>query len=303
MDTIESMRAFARVVELGSFAAAARALDLSPAMVTKHVDHLERRTGARLLTRTTRHVRATEAGQAYYERCVALLAGIEEAETLAGADTAEPRGRLRLTAPVEFGNAHLAPLVGTFLERHAGIDLDLDFSNRVVDIVQEGFDLAIRVATSLDTALVGRRLATSRFHVVASPGYLARHGRPAAPTALAAHACLAFTVPTPRDEWRLTKDGETVAVSIAPRLRSTSSEALRLAACGGAGISWLPSFVCGGDLRAGSLVSLFPDHDAGSLGVYALFPHRRFLPVRVRLFLDFLAERLGGDPDADPWAP
>jgi DNA-binding transcriptional LysR family regulator len=303
MDTVESMRAFVRVVELGSFAAAARSLHLSPAMVTKHIGHLETRTGSRLLNRTTRQVRPTEIGQAYYDRCVALLAGIEEAENLAGIETAAPRGTLKVTAPAEFGNAHLAPIAAEFMQRHPGVSLTLDFSNRIVDLVQEGFDIAIRVARTLDTALVGRRLATSRFHVVASPQYLAAHGRPATPRDLADHACLTFAVPAPWDEWQFTRGGETSKVKMVPRLLSTSSEALRAAAKIGAGVSALPTFVCGADLRDGSLVSLFPDYDLGSLGIHALFLERRFMPARVRLFLDLLAERLGADAEADPWNP
>ncbi len=303
MDTVESMRAFVRVVELGGFAPAARTLGISAGMVAKHVAHLEQRTGARLLDRTTRLVRPTDAGRRYHERCLSLLAGIEEAEALAGAEARELRGTLRVTAPTEFGNRHLAPLATSFLMAHPGLDLLLDFSNRVVDLVQEGFDLAFRVAPSLDTALVGRRLATSRFHVVASPDFLARHGRPEAPSRLADLPALAFSVPAMRDEWPFTRDGQQFRVAVRPRLVSSSSEALRLAARSGAGVSWLPSFVCGEDIADGSLVSLFPDHDAGSLGIWGLFPHRRLMPGRVRAFLDFVAEELGGDPAADPFEP
>ena len=183
-------------------------------MIAKHVGHLEERTGARLLNRTTRQVRPTDIGLAYYDRCVAVLGSIEEAESLAGADTAEPRGNLRITAPVEFGNAHLAPIVAEFMERNPRITLALDFSNRVVDIVQEGYDVAIRIARSLDTALVGRRLATSRFHVVASPRYLERHGRPATPDQLADHACLTFAMPVPWDVWEITRAGAAAKIKI-----------------------------------------------------------------------------------------
>lgn len=303
MDTLESMRAFARVVELGGFTAAARSLNISPAMVTKHIAHLEDRVGARLLNRTTRQVRPTDAGQDYLERCLALLAGIEEAESIAGAATRAPKGTLRVTAPVEFGNAHLAPLVTPFMQRYPDITLALDFTNRLVDLVQEGYDVAIRIAQTLDTGLIGRRLATSRFHVVASPAYLERHGRPPTPQAVAEHACLTFGLPTLWSEWPFARDGATTKVRIESRLISTSSEALRRAACEGAGISWLPTFVCGGDLRSGALISLFPAYDIGALGIYALYPHRQFLPVRTRAFLDFLAQQIGSDPDLDPWAP
>lgn len=303
MDTLRSMQTFVRVVESGGFAAAARSLGMSPAMVTKHVNHLEERVGARLLNRTTRHVRLTDAGQLYFERCTAILAGIEEAESLAGADRSELGGTLRITAPVEFGNLHLGPIAAEFMRRHPGIDLVLDFSNRSVDLVQEGYDLAVRIASALDTALIGRRIATSHFHAVASPVYLARYGRPAEPADLAGHACFTFAVPAVLDRWRFSRFGETVEVRIRPRLVSSSSEVLRLTARAGTGISLLPTFVCGGDLKDGSLVSLFPDYDCGELGIYVLFPHRQFLPSRVCAFMEFLRESLGADPHADPWAP
>lgn len=301
MDTLISMRAFVRVVELGSFAAAARSLGMSPAMVTKHVAHLEARTGARLLNRTTRQVRPTDVGEAYHARCVALLAGVEEAEAEAGARTTEPSGTLRITAPVEFGNAHLAPLMGVFMTLHPRIEIVLDLTNRAVDLVQEGFDVAIRIARSLDTGLVGKRLATSRFHVVASPGYLRAHGRPTEPKDLARHACLTFGLPAPREVWPFERDGRLEEVRIRPRLISTSAEVLCRAARDGAGITWLPSFVCGAELKAGTLVSLFPGHATGSLVIWALIPHRRLLPARTRAFLDHLVDALSGGPDVDPW--
>jgi DNA-binding transcriptional LysR family regulator len=179
----------------------------------------------------------------------------------------------------------------------------LDFSNRPADLVQEGYDLAIRIARELDTGLAGRRLAASRFHVVASLSYLARHGQPGAPEHLASHRCLVFGVPAPWTSWSFQRDGSTTTVQVTPRVTATSSAALLQAARAGVGISLLPSFVCGGALARGDLISLFPDFDLGTLGVYALFPHRTLLPARVRLFIDLLVERFGGDADRDPWQP
>lgn len=302
MDTVTSMRVFARVVELGGLAAAARSLGLSPSMVAKHVNSLEQRTGARLLDRTTRLVRPTVSGHAYYERLVAILDALDEADAEAGADTAVPQGRLRLTAPAELGQEHLAPIIADFMELYPGVSIASDFTNRQVDLIQEGFDLAIRVANSLDTGLIGRKLATSRFFVVASPGLLSKTGLPETPEALAHLPTLTFAVPTPRVHW--TWDGpDRGQVRISPRLISSSSEALRMAARRGAGFTWLPSFICGRDLATGALVPVMADRNWGSLSVYALYPHRRFIPNRLRLFLDLITERLGGDPDADPWLP
>lgn len=302
MDTLTSMRTYVRVVELGGFNAAARATGMSPAMVAKHVGHLEGRTGVRLLDRTTRSVRPTPEGQLYFEKVTAILDAIDEAEGVIGVDVRAARGTLRLTAPVELGQDHLAPLVVDFMSRHPAISVVADFTNRKVDLVQEGFDVAIRVAPALDTALIGRKLATSRFHVVASPDCIACHGIPASPSALAAMPALTFSQPSPRLDWPWRQDGAEGKVRIAPRLVSTSSETLRLAAVSGAGFSCLPSFVCGRDIRAGRLVSVLCEYDWGSLGVHMLYPHRRFVPGRLRLFVDFLAERLGSVPDGDPWA-
>jgi DNA-binding transcriptional LysR family regulator len=303
MDTLASMRAFVRVVELGGISPAARALGLSPTMVAKHLAHLEDRTSARLLDRTTRSVRPTPAGQAYLERVTAILEAIEEAEGLAASDTSALRGTLRLTTPVEFGQEHLAPLVVEFMARHPEVAVVADFSNRTVDLVQEGFDLAIRIASSLDTALVGRRLASSRFFVVASRECLDRVGRPEAPEDLARRPALSFASPEPRLDWPWKRGNVSGSVHVAPQLLSTSSETLRRAAVAGAGFSWLPSFVCGRDIREGRLVPVLEDHDWGQLGLYALYPHRRFVPSRLRAFIDFVAERLGGKVDGDPWTP
>lgn len=301
MDTLESMRVFVRVVELGSFAAAARGFDLSPAMVSKHIGHLEKRTGARLLNRTTRQVRPTEAGATYFDQCTAILRSIDAAEAEAGADTSAPRGTLRITAPTEFGNLHLPLVIASFLERHPAIDIALDLTNRSVDIVQEGYDLAIRIARDLDTSLVGRRIALSRFHIVASPAYLAREGHPEEPAELARRHCLTFAVPQPWTTWAFRHGGEARQVKITPRMLSTSAEALLQAARAGVGIGLLPTFVCGEALARGELVSLFPDCECGVLGIYILFPHRTLLPARVRLFIDFLVEAIGGGADRDPW--
>lgn len=302
MDTLESMQVFVRVVELGSFAGAARGLDLSPAMVSKHIAHLETRTGARLLNRTTRQVRPTEAGALYFEQCTAILRNIEAAEAEAGADTSMPCGTLRITAPVEFGNLKLLQVIAAFLERYPAIDIALDLTNRSVDMVQEGYDVAIRIARDLDTSLVGRRIALSRFHIVASPAYLEREGHPVVPAELARRDCLTFAVPQPWTTWSFSHGGEAQNVKIRPRMLSTSAEALLHAARAGVGIGLLPTFVCGQALARGELVSLFPDCECGTLGIHILFPHRTLMPARVRLFIDFLVEAIGGGADRDPWA-
>ncbi|TCU78336.1 LysR family transcriptional regulator [Bradyrhizobium sp. R2.2-H] len=303
MDTLSSMRVFVRVVELGGFNAAARACAMSAAMVAKHVGHLEERTGARLLDRTTRSVRPTPEGQLYLDKVLAILEAVDEAEGTVGAENRESRGTLRVTAPVELGQDHLAPLLVDFMSRHPGIAVVADLTNRPVDLVQEGFDMAIRVAPSLDTALIGRKLATTHFRVVASADFLARHGVPDTPEMLSALPALTFSQPAPRLDWSWRRREMQGKVRMTARLASTSADTLRKAAVAGLGVSWLPSFVCGKDIEAGLLVPILEDCDWGSLGVHVLYPHRRFVPSRLRLFIDFLAESLGDDPSGDPWAP
>ncbi|MFZ2100494.1 MAG: LysR family transcriptional regulator [Oricola sp.] len=303
MDTVASMRAFVRVVELGGLSQAARDLAISPGMVAKHVANLEARTGARLLDRTTRSVRPTPAGQAYYDKALVILEGIDEAEGIARADTSELRGTLRLTAPVEFGQAHLAPLIAAFLTMHPRISISADFTNRKVDLVQEGVDLAIRIAAALDSSLIGRKLATSRFHVVASPDCVARHGAPETPGDLTELPTLSFSLPEPRLDWPWSAGGAEGKVRVNPRLLSSSSETLRLAAVAGAGFTWLPSFVCGRDVAEGRLVEVLPGFDWSALAIHALYSHRRFVPVRLRAFMEFIAKQLSDGPGSDPWAP
>ncbi|MFC1460196.1 LysR family transcriptional regulator [Microvirga arabica] len=300
MNTLDSMRVYVRVVEFGSFAAAARNLDLSPAMVTKHVAHLEKRIGALLLHRTTRQVRPTEVGQAYFERCLALLSDFEAAESEASAGVTTPRGPLRVTAPNEF-SPYLGQMTAEFLRLYPEVDLTFDFSNRFVNIVEEGYDVAIRISASLDSSLVGRRIALSRAHIVASPRYIEQHGRPESPEMLADHPCLSYGMPSPSDEWIFQKDNETKKIRIRNKLVSTRAEPLILAARAGAGVSWLPTFVCGQDLREGRLVSLFPDHHVGSLEVYILHPHRRFVPTKVKAFINVLTTSLNPGEVDDPW--
>ncbi|MDO6962957.1 LysR family transcriptional regulator [Rhizobium alvei] len=301
MDRFASMQAYVKVVELGSFSAAARQLRLSPAMVTRHVSQLEDKVGARLLNRTTRHLSTTAAGQSYFERCLSILAAIDDAEAEAGKVTQSARGTLRITAPAEFGDTHLSRLISRFLDLHPDVDMFLEFSNRQVDLVQDGFDLALRVARTLDGSLIGRRLARSHFRVVAGPDYIERHGEPETPEDLTRHVFLAFSVPSPWVNLAFECDGNRVEIRLQPRILSTSAETLNRLALNGSGIAVLPTFVCGGDIAAGRLVTLLPNHDAGALNLHVLYPHKRFLPARTRLFVDYLVETLGSDPDRDPW--
>lgn len=303
MDTLVSMKAFVRVVELGSFAAAARAMQLSPAMVTNHVAYLERRVGTRLLNRTTRRVAATDAGRAYYERCVDALAAIDEAEAIASNESVEPRGALRLTAPVEFGNMHLAPRVAEFMRRHPQVEVHLDLSNRVFNLIDEGIDAALRIARTFDPGVVARQLARSRLMIVASPAYFGDRPRPSHPAELAKADTLAFGVPRPWTAIGFERGAQHAKARIAPRLQTSSSETLRQLACEGLGCVMLPTFVAGADVAAGRLIDLFPDWRIGELAISVVYQNRKLQPARVRAFVDFMVEGYGPDPTRDPWEP
>ncbi|RPH65462.1 MAG: LysR family transcriptional regulator [Burkholderiales bacterium] len=298
MDTLASMRAFVRVVDLSGFAAAARSLGISPAMVSKHVAHLERRLRISLLTRTTRRVAPTEAGARYHAHCVEVLRAVEEADHAAGHQAEAPSGTLRVTAPTELGDRHIAPMVAPLLAAWPELSVELQFTNRVVDLVEEGIDVAVRVAPRLDTALTGRRLATSRLLPVAAPDYLHRNGTPRRPADLRRHVALRFAFGSFQG-WPFTRGGATELVEPNVRLQSASAEALRLAARDSAGVALLPTFVVGDDLRAGTLMPLLTDWQVGGLGIHAVYPQRRYHPARLRVFIDALLARFGGDPQAD----
>lgn len=300
LDQVTGMRVFVRVAAAGSLAAAGRALDLSQTMVTKHVDALEARLGVRLLHRTTRRLTLTEAGRAYLDACQRILAEIEEAEQAAAAGQVEPRGSLRMNAPVSFGTFQVAPLLHDFTARHPKVSLDMGLSDRLVDLIEEGWDLAIRIGVLRDSSLVARRLAPCRTVVCAAPAYLGTRGTPRRVADLAGHNCLGYTLSDRigADRWSFGGDAE-VVVGVSGTLRANNGDALRLAALAGLGVIYQPTFLVADDLRAGRLVALPLDHPATDVGhVHAVFRPDRRLPLKSRAMIDFLAERFG---DMPPW--
>jgi DNA-binding transcriptional LysR family regulator len=301
VDRLASMRVFVKVVESSGFAGAAAKLGATPSMVTKHVNRLEAHLGVRLLNRTTRRVSLTEAGSAYYERCVALLGELDETEALVGRHGAEPHGTLRLTAPSDFAGLHLGKPVAAFMERYPEVAVDLACSNRVVDLVEEGFDAGIRVAPRLEGNFVARRVAASRLVVCASPGYLRAHGTPRTPGDLAQHACVCFSEPAPMVELRYTLRGKTGTVRLRERLRTNQSMVLLQATLDGRGVCLMPTFLAGAALKGRRLRRVLPDADFGTAGVHVVYPHRKFLLAKVRAFTEFLVDWFGGEPHADPF--
>ncbi len=291
------MTTFSRVVEMGSFARAAERLDISVSAVSRQVAELEAHLDARLLNRTTRRLSLTEAGRAYHERCVQLLADLEEAEQSARSGTAVPRGTLRLTCAISFGARYLAPVVAAFMARYPELRLDVELSDRAVDLVDEGFDLAVRIGAIGSQNLVGRRIGASRLVCCAAPSYLERHGRPASPEDLARHVCLTYEYSSSRNVWRFMQgDGSETTARISGPLHANNGRFLEAMAVAGLGIIYEPDFIVGPDLRAGRLERLLQAHELPPAAIYVVYPSRRHLSAKVRAFADFVAESFATQP-------
>lgn len=291
------MQVLVSVVEAGSISAAAERLNLAKSAVSRRLAELEARLGVSLIQRTTRRLNLTDSGRAYYARCVSILADIEEAEAAASQAHGALKGNLKVALPLAFGLLHLAPLIQAFMTRHPDVRFELDFNDRQIDLMQEGFDLAIRIATLEDSSLIARRLAPIRHVVCASPDYLKRHGTPRVATDLARHVCLAYSNVRDPGLWRYRDpDGASGEVRVPIRLAASSGEFLMHAALAGEGLVLLPSFYVHEDLRSGQLQPLLTDHVWPELAAYAVYPPTRHLSSRARVFIDFLAERLAGEP-------
>ena len=298
MDRFQAMRVFSQVVECASFARAAERLDLSTSAVSRHIGELEAHLQTRLLNRTTRRLSLTESGQAFYARCVQLLHDLEEAEAEASKAAVEPRGTIRLTAPVHFGARHLAPQVARFMAAHKGVKFDVQLSDRVVDLVAEGFDLGIRIGSTGGENLVARRLGEMRVLPCASPQYLERHGTPRTPQDLANHNCLTYEYVSPANQWTFRDlKGDEHSVRVTGTLHSNNGDLLVEAATQGAGIAMELSIIVGPEIRAGRLVPILEGYLAPGLTIYAIYPTRRHLSAKVRVFLDFLSKGLAGSDD------
>jgi DNA-binding transcriptional LysR family regulator len=291
MDRLAALQVFAQVVESGSFAKAAERLNLSTSAASRQVAELEAHLQARLLNRTTRRVSLTESGRAFYERSVQLLADLEEAEQEAARAAVVPRGTIRLTTSVNFGVRHLAPAIAAFAARHPEVRFDVSLSDRIVDLVEEGFDLAIRIGGPGSENLVARKLGETRVVPCAAPAYLAARGAPRVPEDLERHNCFTYEYVTPRNLWRFRDpSGRERAVRVSGSLHSNNGDLLAEAAARGAGIVFEPAFIVGPDVRAGRLVPLLQDFEPAPIPIYAVYPSRKHLSAKVRLFVDFLLE-------------
>jgi DNA-binding transcriptional LysR family regulator len=296
MDTIDGMRTFVAVISEGSFSGAAQRMNMSPQLVSKYVGQLETRLGARLLNRSTRRLSITEAGQAYFDRCQYVLAEIDEMESAVGDATVAAKGTLRINAPMTFGTLHLTKAIAEYQHSQPEVSVDLTLDDRMVDIVSEGYDIAIRIGQLQESSLVARKLAPVRLVVCGSPDYFADRGIPDSPEDLDVHECLRYTISSSHNKWRFRDGDEFYDVSIKGGFAANNGDALRLAALAGAGLILQPTFIVGDNIRDGQLQIVLKGYEVEPMGVYAVYAHRQYLSGKVRTFVEFLAGYFGSPP-------
>lgn len=298
MDRFEDLRAFVQTVESGNLTRAAETLQVATSAVSRRIKDLEGRLGTQLLQRTTRQMRLTAAGETFHARAVAILQALEEAETEAGCQSRRLTGPLRIAAPLSFGNSHLGPILIEFAAAHPGLELDIDFSDRVVDLVAEGHDLAVRIGNLRDSTLIARKLLDVRMVVAAAPAFWQRHPLPARPEDLAELPALCYTGSERVDSWRFTApDGRSGTVQMKSCMRATNGDFLRDASIAGLGIVLQPSFIVHEDIAAGRLEPVLTDHSWHSVAIHVVYPQTRHLSARARAFIELLRARLGSRPD------
>jgi DNA-binding transcriptional LysR family regulator len=292
MDKYQEMRVFVAVVDAGSFAGAVDALSMSKAAVSRYVADLERRLGARLLHRTTRKLSLTEEGEVFNSRCREILASIDESEAEITTRAVRATGLLKVSVPLSFGVKHLAPLWPEFMAAHPEVSLEVSLSDRVVDLIDEGLDLAIRIARLPDSSLVSRKLAATRLILCASPTYVRRRGALRHPSELEHHDVLNYTLLSMGDQWEFEGAGKRVTARVTPRMRSNNGDTCIVAALSGAGIVLQPTFLVSDYVADGTLVELLPDYRSIELGIFAVYPTRKYVLPKVRLLIDYLSTSL-----------
>ena len=297
MDRFENMDTFIRVVEAGSITGAADRLGVAKSAVSRRLKELEGHLGVELFHRTTRRMNLTETGRAYYHQSVRILEDVLEAELSTSQAHGTLKGCLKIALPASFGLMHMGPAINEFLQEHPEIEFDLDFNDREVDLIQEGFDLAIRIANLPDSSLIARRLAPIHTVICASPGYLEKIGNPQSLDELSNHRCLVYSLLHDFEHWQLTDaKGEVIKTKIHPYLKSTTGEFIRDAAVEGVGIGLMPSFIVYKEIESGALVPLLTEYKTPQIDAYAIYPQTRHLSQRVRSFVDFLVKRFEGIP-------
>lgn len=299
MDRFDEMQSFVRVVESGGISAAAERFGMAKSAVSRRLQELENRLGVQLLQRTTRRINLTEDGRSFYHHCQRILDELEEAERSLSSEQQRVHGQLRVAAPLSLTVRHLSPVFTDFLQLYPEVNLELDLQDRQINIIEERVDLTIRVGQLDDSSMVARRLAPVETLLCASPEYLQRHGTPEAPEDLREHDGLSYGNLSDQRQWTvLDREGVTHTVVPQTRMRANNGDVLLEAALAGLGLAVMPSFICNRELSEGRLVALLPDYHTEPSAAYALYPSRRLLPLRVRVFIDYLAQRLGDKP---PW--
>lgn len=299
MDRFDSLQAFAAVIEHGSFTAAATRLGVSRSAVSKLVAHLETHLGVQLLNRTTRHVSPTEAGSAYYDRGTAILAELDAADRSVTDLQATPKGTIRLNAPMSFGTLHLSEALADFMADWPELRVEATLSDGQVDLVEEGYDLVLRIADLADSSLIARRLSPIRRVICAAPSYLDEHGAPDHPRDLRQHKCLQYGYLATGNTWRLHGPDGRHTVRLGGVLCSNNAEMLCAGAVRGLGLALLPTFIAGPDLQLGRLSTVLAEYHAPEIALYAVYPPARQVPAKIRLLIDFLLERFGDEPSWD----
>lgn len=290
MDKLSAMQLFTKVVSEESFSAAGRQMGLTRSAVSKSITELEQQLGVRLLNRTTRRVNTTEAGRAYFERCIEILAQVDDTERQISSLHDQPKGILKINAPLSFGTLYLGDAIADFMTLYPELKIELDLTDRFIDPIEEGVDVAIRIANLQDSSLVARKLGETSALLVASPDYLARHGEPQKPSDLISHKCIHYGRSTHLQKWQFLRDDKEISVRINAIMCSNNGDILRSAALKGHGLSQIPTFIIGEDLKEGRLTEVLPDHRPAPMGIYAIYAPNRYLAAKTRIFIDFLVE-------------
>ena len=300
MDTLRDIEVFVQVVDSGSFTAAAARLELSKSVISKYVSRLEDTLGARLLNRTTRKLSLTEVGQAFYHRTRIALQDIDDARTEVSSLQAEPRGVLRLNAPLSFGILQIAPRLADFYRQHPEVQVDLNLDDRKLDVIEEGFDLSVRISDLPDSSLIARRLCRCRHAIVASPNYLNEMGKPKTPSDLLKHRILTYRYQESSLNWHFLRgDKSTEHVQIDGHTRINNSLAIREAVLSGLGIARMPTFAIGEDIKNGKLISLFGNYEIPEVSIFLIYPQRRHLSPKIRAFVEYMASQISYVPTWD----
>lgn len=297
MDRFENLQTFIKVVDFGSISGAANHLGIAKSAVSRRITELEQRLGVQLFRRTTRQLNLTDSGKSFYDRAVRILTDLEEAELAVSQQHGELAGLIKVAAPLSFGLSHLAPAITEFMKRHPKLQIDLDFNDRQVDILQEGFDLAIRISRLADSSFIARRLASIRHVVCASPEYLKRHGTPRTVRELNEHQCLCYSNVPDADVWHFIDNNKHQGqIKVSAILRANNGDFLRDAAMAGLGIILEPTFIVYEALARGQLIPLLQDYEWPVIDAYAIYPQTRHLSQRVRSLVDFLVQRFSDTP-------